>query len=204
MNATDEALELAGSARLRLAQRHLLERGLLSVRIPGRDAMALVRSEGDPRVVAFAAAGSEAGAEAHGRAYLRRADAGAVLTACPPWGSALAGLGQPMPVVFDEQARHLGQPIRPWSEAALAAQGNAFFRPEGILCLGTTRDRLLLNAELLEKCCQAYLLALLSGGRIKPIPLLVRIIARSRLRKDQRAAAAALAAGSFPETATAY
>jgi len=199
-----EALELAGSARARLEQRHLLTRGLLSVRIPGREAMALLAPEGAPRILGFDEA-AEPMARLHAAAYRRRADAGALLSACPPWAAALAGLARPMPPVFDEQVRHLGPSVLPLDgPSSLDACRNAYFLAEGCLCIGTSRDRLVFNAELLEKCAQAYLLATLGGGRVRRIPLVVRLYARSRLRRDQRSAAAALAAGRFAETATAY
>jgi len=101
----------------------------------------------------------------HAEVYRRRGDAGAVLSACPPWGAALAGLGRPMPPVFDEQVRHLGPSVLPLAgPASLDSCRNAYFLPDGCLCIGTTRDRAVFNAELLEKCSQAYLLAFLARG----------------------------------------
>jgi hypothetical protein len=193
MSMEAEALDMAGAARARLRQRQLLERGLFSVRIPGSEALAAAFPEGAPRILTFR--------EAEGDPLA----AGAVSTGCPPWGAALAGLARPMPVVFDEQARHLGPAVLPLDvPQALAPPRNACFLPDGCLCIGTTRDRAVFNTELLEKCAQAYLLAILAGGRVKRIPFLVRLIAGSRLRRDQRLAAAALATGVFAQTATAY
>ena len=198
------ALAMAGSARARLEQRHLLTRGLFSVRVPGSAAMAAMDPGGEPRIIGFTEA-SDPLARLHAEVYRRRGDAGAVLSACPPWGAALAGLGRPMPPVFDEQVRHLGPSVLPLKgPESLDACRNAYFLPDGCLCIGTTRDRVVFNAELLEKCSQAYLLAFLARGRVGRIPLLIRLVARSRLRRDQRIAAAALAAGRFAETATAY
>ena len=197
------ALEMAGSARARLQQRHLLTRGLFSVRVPGRAAMAVLYPEGEPRILDFTEA-LDPPASLHAQVYRRRGDAGAVLSGCPPWGAQLAGLARPMPVVFDEQARHLG-PVLPFTgPEALDSNCTAYFLADGCLCLGTTKDRAVFNAELLEKCSQAYLLAFLARGRVWRIPLLIRLFARSRLRRDQRIAAAALAAGRFAQTATAY
>jgi len=202
MNEPD-ALDLASSARARLEQRHLLTQGLFSVRVPGHEAMAALYPEGEPRILGFTEA-QDPLAQLHAQVYRRRGDAGAVLTACPPWGAALARLGQPMPVVFDEQARHLGPMLPLKGPESLDSRRNAYLLPHGCLCIGTTRDRAVFNAELLEKCSQAYLLAFLARGGVWRIPLLIRLYAGSRLRRDQRIAAAAMAAGRFAETATAY
>jgi ribulose-5-phosphate 4-epimerase/fuculose-1-phosphate aldolase len=197
------ALELAGSARARLQQRHLLTRGLFSVRVPGREAMAVLDPEGEPRILGFAEA-LDPRAALHAQVYRRRGDAGAVLSACPPWAATLAGLARPLPVVFDEQARHLGPVLPLTGPQALDSNGTAYFLPDGCLCIGTTRDRAVFNAELLEKCSQAFLLAFLARGRVWRIPLPIRLFAWSRLRRDQRIAAAAIAQGRFAQTATAY
>jgi hypothetical protein len=42
------------------------------------------------------------------------------------------------------------------------------------------------NVEILEKCSLAYLLALCTDRKVSKIPLAVREIAFSKLRKDQK------------------
>jgi hypothetical protein len=205
MSMEAEALAMAAAARTRLQQRQLLAHGLFSVRIPGSMALAAALPEGEPQILSFKEAEADPLAALHVQAYRHRRDAGAVASGCPPWGAALASLARTMPVVFDEQARHLGPSVLPLDgPASLAPPRNAYFLSAGCLCLGTTPDRAVFNAELLEKCAHAYLLAILAGGRVKRIPFLIRLIAGSRLRRDQRIAAAALATGAFAQTATAY
>lgn len=73
-----------------------------------------------------------------------------------------------------------------------------------LLSLGMTRDRVLFNAELYEKCAQAYLLAKTCSPRISRIPRWVRFIATRRLLKDERMASASYRDGRIPEGNTAY
>jgi ribulose-5-phosphate 4-epimerase/fuculose-1-phosphate aldolase len=56
----------------------------------------------------------------------------------------------------------------------------------GALLLGTDLERAIHNVDVLEKCALAYLLALLSGSKVSKIPLLVREVAFTKLRKDQK------------------
>jgi len=73
-----------------------------------------------------------------------------------------------------------------------------------VLCLGMTLERLVFNAELLEKCAQAYLLARATGLAVRRIPWLVRLVATGRLRRDQRRAAASYARGEAPGRVAGY
>jgi len=64
---------------------------------------------------------------------------------------------------------------------------NAFLmQNHGALVFGHDMERVIHNVEILEKCSLAYLLALCSGEKTQKIPLAVREIAFSKLRKDQR------------------
>jgi ribulose-5-phosphate 4-epimerase/fuculose-1-phosphate aldolase len=56
----------------------------------------------------------------------------------------------------------------------------------GALCLGHDVERAAHNVEILEKCSLAYLLALCTEKSVSKIPLAVREIAFSKLRKDQK------------------
>jgi hypothetical protein len=47
-------------------------------------------------------------------------------------------------------------------------------------------QRAIHNVEILEKCAMAYLLAICSERKISKIPLAVREVAFSKLRKDQK------------------
>jgi ribulose-5-phosphate 4-epimerase/fuculose-1-phosphate aldolase len=187
-----------------------------SARVPGRGALA-VASLGarSLRVVPLGEdAGDEPTAALHAAVYRARGDAGAVLTARLPWASRLSLVPEPMPAVFDEQVRQLGARVErlpaPGStlggagEAILARGANAFLLGEGVLVLGFTPERAVLNAEVLEKCAKAYLLARLAGGPVRTIPWLVRWIAVRRLRKDERRAATAWGRGEAPGRFSTY
>jgi ribulose-5-phosphate 4-epimerase/fuculose-1-phosphate aldolase len=188
------------AAQQRLQTRRLLRPGdTLSCRLPGRDAMLLMTGDaatGGQRI-AFADADGAA-AQLHRAVYSARPDAGAVLLARPDWTSTLAEAGHALPGVFDEQLRHLGWRVRCVDGDAAAAPlavgladgANACVLGGRVLCLGTSLERLVFNAELLEKCAKAYLLASATGLPVRRIPWLVRWIATGRLRRDQRRAAA--------------
>ena len=65
-------------------------------------------------------------------------------------------------------------------------------------------ERTVFNAELLEKCAKAYVLATCAGLPVGRIPWLVRWIANGRLMKDERQAAAQYAMGLAPVLSTSY
>lgn len=150
----------------------------------------------------------------HRHVYQERADVGAVFVSHAKWTTWLGNLDRPMPGVFDEQVRHLGESVQElkWSmngwtvsdRMKLKRGDNAYrFRGESIV-LGFNLDRLVFNAELFEKCAKAYILAHATGKRIGRIPWLVRYIARRRLLKDERRAAEAFGRGEIPGGLTAY
>ena len=182
-----------------------------SMRIPGQPEFLLVTPDHHkPESVSINCPGSDIPG-LHARLYRNRTDAGAVLISGTPWSAALASAGETIPVLFDEQARHLGEVTAPVPEGDLQAletalQGGANIAIVGErrLCLGATPERVVFNAELFEKCAQAFLIALSSGRRIRRSPWLVRVIAGGRLKKDQARAAESLDAGRIPEGMNAY
>lgn len=205
MNAEDQLRTEWIALRDRLQGKHLLrgESASLSLRIPGSDAMWFGRaSEAMPQRVLLRSA--PAPAEMHARAYAQRADVGAVAWGGGAFGSCLADFGGAMPQVFDEQARHLG-PMRPGgTAAALHGRGNVSLVAGRPVCMGMTAMRLALNAELFEKSAKAYVLAVAGGGRVRPLPWIVRFVANRRLRKDQQRAAERWLQGLLPEESKGY
>lgn len=143
--------------------------------------------------------------ERHSAFYRDRPDVGAVLVARPSWAGALGLVPRDMPGLFDEQVRHLGRKVARFSPAALKSGDNAFLLEEGgVLCLGMTLDRLIFNAELLEKCAKAFILAHSTGAKLTLVPWWVRMIAGRRLLRDERFAAACYAEGRVPVFKSAY
>jgi ribulose-5-phosphate 4-epimerase/fuculose-1-phosphate aldolase len=139
----------------------------------------------------------------HASIYTVRADVQAVVHTHQVFASALTLIDAPIPALFDEQARFLGRsvPIIPyapsgtgWLRKAIAKHvrdgNNAYLmKNHGALCLGHSLERAVHNVEILEKCAQAYLLALCTERPVSRIPLAVREIAVAKLRGDQRRAA---------------
>lgn len=218
--------ELA-EAVARLQSRGMLDAGgeSVSLRIPGQAAFLIALPAGRDRKLAGGFAGmrligfdgrprderpealNDSVARTHATLYRLRPDAGAAAITRQPWGSALGSLDRPMPAVFDEQARQLGAAVERLIEpdaTVLKKGANTFLYNEGVLLLGITRDRLLFNAELLEKCAQAFLLAHTTGEKIGRLPFYVRYIANGRLLKDERRSAESYARGEVPGGFTAY
>jgi ribulose-5-phosphate 4-epimerase/fuculose-1-phosphate aldolase len=192
----DELIKAAS----RLSGKGLLNRqgDAVSMLMVGEGKMLILEAGGITRVVSIS--NPPPGVAAlHAQVYRTRADAGAVATLSPRWSLQLKGLNEAMPGIFDEQARHLGRGWAPTRagdlSAALASGGNAGLVDDSLLVLGITRNRLLFNAELFEKCAMAYVLARLGGGRVKRLPWIVRKVAGGRLLKDEAKARAAHALG---------
>jgi hypothetical protein len=155
------------------------------------------------------AAAANGEAPLHAAIYLARPDVGAIACGGGEFGAMLADFGGVAPVVFDEQARHLGVMGTAVADAAglaasLHAGGNALVIAGRPACFGTTCQRLVLNAELFEKCAKACVLAMAAGGTPRPLPWWVRRIANGRLMKDERRAAQAFAKGRLPDESTGY
>lgn len=206
MNTEDSLCTEWSALRDRLQAKHLLqgEGASLSLRIPGSDAMWFGRAT-DAAPQRLPLRGAPAAAEVHAEVYAQRADVGAVAWGGGAFGPCLADFGGAMPQVFDEQARHLG-PMHPGGTpaAALRGPGNVALVAGRPVCLGMTAMRLALNAELFEKCAKAYVLAVAGGGRVRPLPWIVRLVANRRLAKDQQRAAARLQQGLLPEESKGY
>lgn len=209
----DGIIELLHDDEARLRARALFGNpgDSLSLRIPGRDEFVLATPERPaPAAFPFETPGLEA-ADLHATIYRRRKDAGGILVGQTPWSAALASVGAKMPALFDEQARHIGSagaPIPDGDQARLlrALEGgpNAAIYGDCRICIGTTPNRVVFNAELFEKCAKAFVIACASGGRIRELPSWVRRAAGARLRRDQDRAASSYAAGRIPEGMDGY
>jgi len=183
----------------------------LSIRVPGRDEYLLIDTQNnDVRTRSFDLT-DDSDADLHAAIYRSRADAGAVLIGKTRWSSALAGLGVAIPTLFDEQARHIGKAAKPVKAGHIADlletvqhSTNIAVYGDQRICIGTTPDRVVFNAELFEKCAKAFVIASCSGQRIRKIPGLVCFIAGGRLRKDQRRSAESYAEGRVPQGMNAY
>jgi len=183
----------------------------LSMRIPGRQEFLLALAQTDDiSIEAFDASGDQAAA-LHAAIYRNRPDTGAILAGKTPWSAALAKLGEAIPTLFDEPARHIGKvgmPIKAGNSSALlnslAGGTNIAIYGDQRICLGFTPDRIVFNSELFEKCAKAFVIARATGQRIRKVPGLVCYIAGGRLRKDQKRSAESYAAGRIPEGMNAY
>jgi L-fuculose-phosphate aldolase len=136
----------------------------------------------------------------HAAVYQNRADVHTVIHTHQVYASALALINAPIPALFDEQVRYLGRSVEIVSYAPSGTPflknnvrrkirngSNAFIlQNHGVLILGGNAERAVANMALLEKCALAYLLALCTGRKVSKIPLPVREIALSRLRKDEQ------------------
>jgi L-ribulose-5-phosphate 4-epimerase len=140
----------------------------------------------------------------HAAIYKARPDVNAVVHTHQVYASALTLIRMPIPALFDEQTRFLGRsvniiPYAPSGTGMLAGtiarhvrdHNNAYMmQNHGALVFGHDMERAVHNVEILEKCSLAYLIALCTDHKITKIPLAVREIAFSKLRKDQQKAAA--------------
>ena len=213
MHITDQIRALLLADRKRFLAKGLFGQpgDSFSMRIPGQSDLLLVRADDEkPERASIQSPGDDI-AGLHARLYGIRPDAGALLLGSTPWTTALAGLDATIPVLFDEQARHLGNvkaPVRDGDQAglerAIAGGANVAILGERRLCLGVTPERIVFNAELFEKCAEAFVIAYSSGREIRRIPWWVRMIAGGRMKKDQVRAAESLAEGRIPEGMNAY
>jgi hypothetical protein len=209
-----ELTHLLRDVRARLQERHLLGRdGSVSLRLPGEASMLWCAADGgEPRALALHKVQGDA--VLHAAVYLGRDDVGAVAVGGGAFTRVLGDLGGELPQVFDEQARHLGRTAKPLpvvnngittdARRCLATGGNLWICAQRALVLGTTAQRLVLNAELAEKCAKAYALAAGTGARVDTLPWWVCRIANGRLRKDQRRAVEHFARGELPEESVGY
>ena len=188
--------------------------GNLSVRIAGKDAFAITPSNYDymkmvPQDICVVDFGltllegerkPSVETSMHGAIYQVRPDVNAVIHTHQVYTSALALINKSIPALFDEQAIFLGRTVKiiPYAPSGTGLlkntiakhvrdHNNAYMmQNHGALVFGHDMDRAVDNVEVLEKCALAYLLALCTGARVTRIPLPVREIAFSKLRKDQK------------------
>ncbi|KVS34278.1 MULTISPECIES: hypothetical protein [Burkholderia cepacia complex] len=203
------------NVRDRLVSKHLLTSptASLSLRIPGDRAMWFGRATDTKpiKVSGFGATDAEcvSYARIHAAVYGARDDVGAVAVGGGAFGRLLADVGGTMPGIFDEQVRHLGRMSPAVQQVddiglALGAGGNTLLIGDEPICLGMTASRLVLNAELFEKCAKAFVLASATGRRVKALPWLVRVVANGRLMKDESRARARIGQGLLPEESKGY
>ena len=140
----------------------------------------------------------------HAAIYQARPDVNAVVHTHQVYASALTLIRMPIPALFDEQTRFLGRSVNiiPYAPSGTGMLANTVSRHvrdhnnaymmqnHGALVFGHDMERAVHNVEILEKCSLAYLIALCTDRKITKIPLAVREIAFSKLRKDQQKAAA--------------
>jgi len=138
----------------------------------------------------------------HAGIYQTRADVQAVVHTHQVYASALALIDAPIPALFDEQVRFLGRSVDviPYAPSGTGSLRNAIvkhiknhnnayiMKNHGALCFGQDVERAVHNVEILEKCALAYLLTLCTEQKTSKIPLPIREIAFSKLRKDQKKA----------------
>lgn len=188
--------------------------GNLSVRIPGENAFAVTPSNYDyakmePEDVCVLRLDDLRPIESRRRPSVEsamhagilraRKDVHAVVHTHQVAASALSLIREPIPALFDEQARFLGRsveiiPYMPSGTSFLVAvtslrvrsRNNAYILANhGALALGPTTERAMHNVEILEKCAEAYLLALRTGRKPRRLPWLVRERWFRMLREDQ-------------------
>ena len=136
----------------------------------------------------------------HCAIYQERGDVNAVVHTHQVYASALSLINKPIPALFDEQTRFLGRSVEiiPYAPSGTGMlrdtiakhvrnHNNAYImQNHGALSFGHDVERACHNVEILEKCSLAYLLALCTDAKVGKIPLAVREIAFSKLRKDQK------------------
>jgi L-ribulose-5-phosphate 4-epimerase len=190
--------------------------GNLSIRIPSRAAFAVTPSNYDYgkmtpddvcvldlelNVIEGALKPSVESA-LHAGIYETRADVNAVVHTHQVYASTLALINASIPALFDEQVRFLGRSVEiiPYAPSGTGFLKNAIVKHiknhnnayilqnHGALCFGHDVERAAHNVEILEKCALAYLLTLCTEQKVSKIPLPIREIAFSRLRRDQKKA----------------
>jgi len=220
--------EVALTHKLNEAADRLMTRGLLqpgsslSQRLTGKETgrIALLKVDADRsysvRLAAVDAPASGNLLRWHLAVYQQRRDVGALVLNQQSWALALKELGSDMPGIFDEQIRHLGSSVKLLANQAASEEQcitqcewlrrgeNAYVLHQNVLCLGMTLDRVVFNAELLEKCAKAFVLATSTGRPVGKIPWLIRYIANGRLMKDEKYSASQYARGQVPVFKSAY
>lgn len=186
----------------RLDGKHLLgEGGSVSVRLPGTQNLLLGVPGKEPTQISLCD-DADGAYQRHIEVYRAREDVGAMAWGGGPFGRMLGEFGGVLPQVFDEQARHLGPSFHVGRN--IDAVGNVWIHGSHVAVFGSTVHRLVLNAELLEKCAKAYVLAAATGASLHTLPWWVCRIANGRLKKDQRRAKERFSQGLLPEEVKGY
>ncbi len=198
--------------------------GNLSVRVAGQNAFAITPSNFDyarmvPEdicVLDFQLTALEGSRKPsvesamHAAIYQVRGDVQAIIHTHQVYPSTLAIINAPIPALFDEQARFLGRSVEiiPYAPSGTGKlkdniarrvknHNNAYIMANhGALVFGHNLERALHNVEVLEKCALAYLLAICTEKKVSKIPLVVREVAFSKLRQDQKKVESELAHNS--------
>lgn len=136
----------------------------------------------------------------HATIYKMRPDVNAIIHTHQVYPSTLALIGKPIPALFDEQVRFLGRSVEiiPYAPSGtgmlvntvakkIRNHNNAYMMANhGALLFAGDMERAMHNVAVLEKCALAYLLTLCTEQKANRIPILVREVAFSKLRKDQK------------------
>lgn len=215
MSQNEDSRKLVVEVCQKLVQKGFLigTGGNVSVRIPGENALAITPSNYDytkmapedicvvsldlQRLEGDLKPSVESGM--HAAIYQNRPDANVVIHTHQIYASAFALINHPIPALYDEQVRFLGRSVEIVSYAPsgtgmlknhlvkkLKNHCNAYIlQNHGAVCLAADPERAIFNVELLEKTALTYLLALCTGEKVTQLPLAVREIAFSKLRKDQ-------------------
>lgn len=216
MNAFDlQKKQIVETAQALVQKGYLMATsGNLSVRIPMQNAFAITPSNydymkmtpDDVCILDFELNMLEGRLDAsvesamHGAIYQARGDVNAIIHTHQVFTSALTLIKAPIPALFDEQARFLGRSVDiiPYAPSGtgflkntvakhVKNHNNAFMmQNHGALVFGHDMERAVHNVEILEKCAQAYLLAICSERKVSKIPLIVREVAFAKLRGDQK------------------
>ncbi|MEO9334709.1 hypothetical protein ABI260_20670 [Pseudomonas guguanensis] len=213
MSVREEQLEMWRIIRDRLRDKKLQTVGAdyVSTRVPGTTTFwfASSRDAAPALVDILCLHGSDPIQRLHAKAYEARSDVCAIASGCGTYGGHLLDITGELPVVFDEQARHLGR-LSPGArhgdlcQKQLSSGTNVLSAKGQLLILGMTGSRLILNAELFEKCANAYVLAAATGKPTEQLPWIVRFIANRRLLKDEKRALARVSEGRLPEETKGY
>jgi L-ribulose-5-phosphate 4-epimerase len=135
----------------------------------------------------------------HAGVYQHRKDVNVILHTHQVFSSALAVTSTSIPSLFDEQVKFLGRQIEviPYALSGtdrlhkklvkkLSNQCNAYLlQNHGSICFGPDPERAIFNVLLLDKCAQAYVLALCTGKKVTTIPKPLREIALDLIRSSK-------------------
>jgi len=186
-------------------------RSAVSLRVPATDEFWFGRADYAAPVCIPIAGPAPEGVDVHlhQTIYQCRTDVCAIASGVGRYGQHLAEWGGRMPGIFDEQVRHLGAMPSPvvkddLLQAALSHGSNALCVDGQPVVLGMTAERLVLNAELFEKCAKAFGLAIATGRSVTALPWFVRWVANRRLFKDQKMAADRVRQGQMPQESAGY